>query len=50
LDIREYIRSKSEKIFISEDHKNMVRKRIEASNTNPNRLLDWDKVKSKIMF
>ncbi len=39
---------KSEDISIPEGHKNIVRKRIEASNLNPNRPLDWDKVKSEI--
>jgi hypothetical protein len=44
----DYIKIENEEISISEEHKNIVRKRIEASNSNPSRLLNWDKVKSEI--
>jgi len=33
---------------ISEDHKNIVRKRMKASETAPSRLLKWDEVKHKL--
>lgn len=35
-------------IEIPEEHKNIVRKRIEDSNLNPERLLDWDEVKNDL--
>jgi RNA polymerase sigma-70 factor (ECF subfamily) len=38
----------TEEFSIPEEHKNIVRKRIEASKTDPSRLLDWEKVKSEI--
>jgi len=44
----DYIKIESEDIYIPEEHKNIVRKRIEASKNDPSRLLDWDKVKSEI--
>lgn len=46
----DYIKFESEKTSISEDHKNIVRHRIEASNSNPSRLIDWNKLKSEIML
>jgi hypothetical protein len=46
----DYIQIESEDISIPEDHKNIVRQRVEASNANTKRLLDWDKVKSEIML
>jgi hypothetical protein len=44
----DYIKIETEEFSIPEDHKNIVRKRIEASKTDPSRLLDWEKVKSEI--
>lgn len=35
---------------IPEEHKNEVRKRIEASEKNPERLQDWDDVKNDFKF
>jgi hypothetical protein len=44
----DYIKFESKDIYIPEEHKNIVRQRIQASNANPSRLLAWDKVKSEI--
>lgn len=33
-----------EEVDIPEEHKALVRKRIEISNKNPDQLLDWDQV------
>jgi hypothetical protein len=44
----DYLKIESEEFSIPEEHKNIVRKRIEASKTDPSRLLDWEKVKSEI--
>ena len=33
---------------IPEEHKNVVRQRMKASQADPSRLLNWDKVKHKI--
>jgi len=44
----DYIKIETEEFSITEEHKNIVRKRIEASKTDPSRLLDWEKVKSEI--
>jgi len=33
---------------IPEAHKNIVRKRMKASEANPSRMLNWDEVKHKI--
>lgn len=38
----------SEQEDIPEEHKNIVRQRMKASEADPSRLLDWDKVKHKI--
>ena len=35
----------SQDIEIPEEHKAIVRRRVEASSQHPNRLLDWDEVK-----
>jgi Arc/MetJ-type ribon-helix-helix transcriptional regulator len=35
----------SEEIKIPEEHKEIVRERIQKSNANPERLLNWDEVK-----
>lgn len=37
-----------EDFVIPEEQKQIVRKRIKASETDPSRLLKWDEVKSKI--
>jgi hypothetical protein len=39
-DIDQYI--------IPEEHKNIVRQRIKASEADPSRLLNWDEVKHKL--
>lgn len=44
----DYIKIETEEFSIPEEHKNIVRKRTEASKEDPSRLLDWDKVKSEI--
>ena len=44
----DYLKIETEEFSIPEEHKNIVRKRIEASKTDPSRLLDWEKVKSEI--
>lgn len=44
----DYIKFESEEISIPEEHKNIVRNRIEASKKDPTRLLDWEKAKSEI--
>ena len=36
---------KKTEIEIPEEHKELVRKRIQKSNQNPEQLLDWDEVK-----
>lgn len=35
---------------ISEEHKEIVRERIRKSKKNPDRLLDWEKVKDSFKF
>lgn len=35
------------KITIPEEHKNIVRQRIKASEADPSRLLNWDEVKDQ---
>ena len=42
--IEEYI------IVTPSEHKKIVRKRIEASNADPARLLNWDKAKHQLKF
>lgn len=37
-------------IDIPEEHKNVVRERMKASEKDPSRLLDWDEVKHRINF
>lgn len=37
---------KAADVSIPEEHKQEVRKRIAASDKNPERLLDWDKIKN----
>lgn len=39
---------KLEEVDIPEEHKALVRKRIEASNKNPDQLLDWDQVQDSL--
>ena len=46
----DYLKIETEEFSIPEEHKNIVRKRIEASKNDPSRLLDWEKVKNKIKF
>ena len=44
----DYIKIETDEFLIPEEHKNIVRKRSEASKTDPSRLLDWEKIKSEI--
>ena len=44
----DYIKIETEEFSIPEEHKNIVRKRIEKSKADPSRWLDWEKVKSEI--
>ena len=44
----DYIKIETEEFLIPEEHKNIVRKRIEASKTDPSRILEWEKMKSEI--
>lgn len=37
-----------QEIDIPEEHKDIVRQRMSASNADPTRLLNWDEVKQKI--
>ena len=37
-------------LIIPEEHKRIVRERIKKSNENPERLLDWDKVKDNFIL
>ena len=37
-------------ILIPEEHKRIVRKRIENSNKNPERLLDWEEIKNNFIL
>ncbi len=46
----EYLRVEEVDLNISEKHKNIVRQRMEASNEDPSRLLDWDKAKQQLSF
>ena len=40
----------TDEIIIPEEHKNIVRERIKASEADPSRLMGWDKVKHNIKF
>ncbi len=42
--------TKDDNFEISEEHKQIVRQRIEASKQNPYRLLDWEDVKNDFIF
>ena len=42
--------TKDDSYEIPEEHKRIVRQRIEASNQNPDRLLDWDEIKNDFIF
>ena len=39
-----------DEILIPEEHKRIVRQRIEESNKNPERLLDWDDIKNSFVL
>jgi len=45
--LKEVLDNKSE-IDIPEEHKNIVRQRMKASEADPSRLINWDEVKHKI--
>ena len=45
--LKEVLESEQE-IDIPEEHKNIVRQRMKASEADPSRLLNWDEVKHKI--
>lgn len=40
----------SEEMEIPEEHKAIVRERIQKSKANPERLLDWEQVKDSFKF
>lgn len=40
----------SEEMEIPEEHKAIVRERVQKSKANPERLLDWEKVKDSFKF
>jgi hypothetical protein len=42
-----YLKVEDSSILITEEHKNIVRKRIKASEADPSRLLDWNEVKDQ---
>lgn len=44
----DYVKVEEEDIIISEEHKGIVRQRVNASQNDPSRLLIWDDVKHKI--
>lgn len=46
----EYLTVEEGDLEISEEHKNIVRERIKASDADPSRLLDWDKAKHQLKF
>lgn len=46
----EYITVEEDEIVIPEEHKNIVRERIKASESDPSRLMDWDKAKQQLRF
>ena len=39
-----------DEILIPEEHKRIVRQRIENSNKNPERLLDWEEIKNSFIL
>ncbi|MFW6277709.1 MAG: addiction module protein [Prolixibacteraceae bacterium] len=42
-----YLKVQDTDISIPEKHKNIVRQRIKASETDPSRILNWDEVKNQ---
>lgn len=46
----EYITVEEDEIVIPEEQKNIVRERIKASESDPSRLMDWDKAKQQLRF
>lgn len=42
-----YLKVEDNSILITEEHKNIVRNRIKASEADPSRLLDWNEVKDQ---
>lgn len=42
-----YLKVEDNNISVPEEHKDIVRQRIKASNENPSRLLNWDEVKNQ---
>lgn len=42
------VKVEEDEIIIPEEHKNIVRQRVKASEKNPSMLLNWDEVKHKI--
>lgn len=45
--LKEVLESEQE-VDIPEEHKNIVRRRVKASEADPSRLLNWDEVKRKV--
>jgi hypothetical protein len=46
----DYVKVEENDMEIPEEHKNIVRQRIKASEADPSRLLNWDEVKHKMKF
>jgi hypothetical protein len=42
-----YLKVEDNNISVPEEHKDIVRQRIKASNEDPSRLLNWDEVKNQ---
>jgi hypothetical protein len=42
-----YLKIEDTNISIPEEHKNIVRQRIKASEEDPSRLLNWEEVKNQ---
>ena len=40
----------SHEIDVPEEHKNIVRERIKKSNSNPEQLLDWNRIQNNFLF
>ncbi|MFA5648906.1 MAG: addiction module protein [Bacteroidales bacterium] len=45
--LKEVLESEQE-VDIPEEHKNIVRRRVKASEADPSRLLNWNEVKRKV--
>lgn len=49
IELKEMLKNELQEIDdIPEEHKNIVRERLKASQENPSRLLNWDEAKRKL--